>query len=318
MSPTPDSLHGTAYVLIGPTAVGKTDLAHALARANDWDILSADALMVYAGMDIGTAKPSPAEREGITYGGMDLATPDQVFSVGAYRTFARTYLQDRREQGRTVLITGGTGLYVKALTHGLDEQPASDSNDRAALEILFQQQGVEGLQALARSEAPDAFAGLRDPANPRRLMRCIEMARQGAKATGESWSHATPGVMVGVSRARENLYERIRARVERMYREGLLEEARWLEARYGALSSTARMAIGYREAYAVLQGHMTEEKAREETAQRTRQYARRQMTWFRNQFHVDWIELNHDLSLSQQAEQVMKLWRKHGPCRLAC
>ena len=166
-----------ALVLVGPTASGKTAAAHAIARARGWAVLSADAMQVYRGLDIGTAKPTAAERAGLIYGGLDYCDPDRAFSAGEYARAAAAEWP-RLSAAPAVLAAGGSGLYVKALVEGLDAAP-SEPELRAEAEALMARGGLAALQAAVRERAPDLWAALRDPANPRRLVRAYERARLG-------------------------------------------------------------------------------------------------------------------------------------------
>lgn len=304
------------YVLAGPTATGKTELAHRLAREQSWAVLSADAMLVYRGMDIGTAKPSPEERDAILYGGMDLVTPDQPFSVGAWLDHAHAFLSSIPET-QLVLVVGGTGLYIKSLLYGLDPMPGADQSVRAEIQALFEREGLEGLRKAALEEAPDRYANLKDKNNPRRIQRALELARMDVPHE-RVWTRGSAGRIVVLTMERETLTRRIIQRVNRMYREGLLEEVRHLCERYPAWSDTARMAIGYREALAVLEGKMTKEQAQEETVRRTRRLARRQMTWFRHQLDCAPVDADNNVSSEITARGVQDVWSTHGPCRITC
>lgn len=302
------------YVLAGPTAAGKSALAHTLAREHGWPVLSADAMLVYRGMDIGTAKPTRAEREGIRYGGMDLVTPDRPFSVGAWVEHARSFL-GKISRGQRVVVVGGTGLYIKALLRGLDPMPTADKTIRDGAEALYAREGLAGLQAACREADAERFEALKDKANPRRVMRALELARMGVPME-RVWEQGATGPIVVLNMERDLLSRRIAQRVEAMYAAGLLEEVRHLRDRYAGWSDTARMAIGYREALAVLNNEMTEDDAKKETKRRTVQLARRQMTWFRNQLPMVPVHITDAETASALARRVHGLWSEHGPCRI--
>lgn len=303
------------YVLAGATATGKTSVAHQLARSMDAAILSADAMLVYQGMDIGTAKPAPRERSGLAYGGIDCVTPDQGFSVGQYLEAALTFLRALPEQ-QPVVVVGGTGLYIKALLAGLDTMPPVDPALRHDIDQLYEQGGLAALQAACQKEAPERYAALKDPANPRRLSRALELARIGVPMQ-DAWQRKVTGRCTVLARERSSLNQRIETRVHNMYHEGLVAEVESLLQHWPTWSKTATMAIGYREARALLAGEMTESEAKAETARRTRQYARRQQTWFRHQLPQDEIAVTETDTLEHIAERVAQSWRKYGPCKLA-
>lgn len=300
-----------AYFLVGPTAVGKTAVAHLLARERALPILSVDSMLVYRGMDIGTAKPSPAERTAFHYAGVDLTDPAADFSAAAYLGSIRAPLATATFS-RGGIAVGGTGLYVRCLIEGLSGPAGGDPEVRARAESLLATGGVAALQAELRRVAPERLAALSDPKNPRRLVRALEMAEL---PISRDWKSHTAGgpVITGLWMERAALERRIRTRVEAMYADGLLEEAAHLRRRYPRLSATALQAIGYAEAFAVLDGQLPRAAAMERTAIRTRQLAKKQMTWFRRQHVVEWIEVNENGSVEEAAAQVLASWRKNGP-----
>ena len=300
--------------LAGPTASGKTDVAQCIAEADGSAILSADAMLVYAGMDVGTAKPTPAERGPVPYGGLDLVTPDQAFSVGAFRQHALTMLRACAEKRQPCLIVGGTGLYIKSLTHGLEDAPPADPGRRAHWEGVRAAQGIEGLAKALRTRGPALYAALPDPQNPRRLMRALERCDAGLATPPRSWTAPSDSSPIPALRLpRELLKSRIESRVHSMYARGLLEEVNTLRSRYGALSGAASGAIGYAEAAAFIDGQCSREDAQQRTISRTWQLARRQMTWLRGQADVRWIEVEAGMTANQTAVRVREHWREYGP-----
>ncbi len=297
-----------AWILAGATATGKSALCQWIAEREGLDILSADSMLVYRGMDIGTAKPPPGERGAVTYHGIDLVTPDRPFSVGAWAVAARAAAALPRE--RPLLVTGGTGLYIKALTAGLDAG-ASDPRIRAHWQRVFQQEGAEALrrEIRARLEAPPP--GVVGESNPRRLIRTLEHLECAGRLP-EAWKRAPQPLIVALTMPAGQLHERIRRRVETMFAHGLLEETEHLRQLYPLWSTTAARAIGYAEALAVLDGGMTRAAAAERICVRTRQLAKRQATWFRHQQRTLWCEIDERDSVEKSAEKVLSLWAKHG------
>ena len=291
----------SAFVLVGPTASGKSAVAQWIAERTGASIVSADSMNIYRGMDIGTAKPSAAERERVRTWGVDLAGPTESFSVGDWLRAVRPAFQSTEPP----IVTGGTGLYVKCLLQGLDDLPTADESLRERTENMPRAE----LQAEARLAAPEAYEALADKENPRRLIRLLE-----GRKTADSWKSEMP-VVIGLHVERDELHRRIAVRVEKMYAGGLLEEARGLAGL--KLSPTAQHAIGYAEAFAVLRGEMTEAQAKEKTAVRTRQLAKRQMTWFRHQLNVKWIETAAFAGLGQLADEVYNAFKDSGPVPLA-
>ena len=290
-------------ILVGPTAAGKTGVIHELARRHRSPVISADAMLIYRGMNIGTAKPAPEELKTYHYEGVDLANPDQTFS-------AHDYLRSIHPVAGA-MIAGGTGLYIRALREGLDAAAGEDPAWRALAYETLERDGFDVLKIMCRARVPlieDALpAGDRE--NPRRWIRHVERARAGGAGLPPLYA-AEDTVIVGLLRTREDLSARIQQRVARMFGQGLIEEVRELRATYEQLSPTAAKAIGYAEAAAVLDGSMTETEAREATVIRTRQYAKRQLTWFRHQLPVHWIEVQPDEENDMIATRVEQLW--HG------
>jgi tRNA dimethylallyltransferase len=306
-----------AYFLVGPTASGKSDVAQWMAEREGFDILSADSMCVYRGMDIGTAKPTPADRGRVTHWALDEADPGESFSVGAYLECARQAWAACAAQGRRLLVAGGTGLYVKGLTEGLSRLPAADPDLRRRWSDVLKARGVAGLQAALRERDPGRLETLSDPQNSRRLIRALELAEAGA-AAGEGWTRrpADRPVLAGLCWPRPALHARIEARVRAMYARGLIEETVRLLAAGLERSPTASQAIGYAEAAAHIRGTCTLEAAIARTIVRTRQLAKRQMTWFRNQANVCWISLEEEPPIPMIAARVAEAWSRHGPTPL--
>lgn len=303
-----------AWILVGATATGKTAVSNELARRLGREVLSADSMLVYRGMDIGTAKPTPAECSGIVVRGMDLAFPDAPFSAGAWMEAAKAAFDAAEAEGRDVIVAGGTGLYVNALVHGLDEGSAPDPRLRAEIAALFEKGGVEALRAQAESLRRGSTASLPDPGNPRRLTRLIEKLSASPAPTGASGKITSRASCVaGLHIEPETLERRIARRVEKMFADGLLEEVAALRMRCPAFSATAGQGIGYAEALAVLDGALTREAAVERIALRTRQLAKRQRTWFRHQLEVEWVKGPEDGDdVCRAADDVMEVWKRHG------
>ncbi|MFH0880596.1 MAG: tRNA (adenosine(37)-N6)-dimethylallyltransferase MiaA [Lentisphaerota bacterium] len=305
-----------AFFLVGPTAVGKSSVAHLLALRFGYEILSADSMLIYKGMDIGTAKPSASDRQAVPYRGLDLVTPDRTFSAGDYMDYAPVALLDCCNRGVGVIVAGGTGLYIKCLTEGLDFLPKADEKIRQEAERLLQEKGIEALQNLLKEKDPARYEALKDKQNPRRIIRALEMAAK-PEATQEPRRPRPTVPLAGLAMSSLDLQWRIEQRIVQMYREGFLDEARVLRERYPAWSATASQAIGYAEALAVLDGTMRREEAMGKTMIRTRQLAKRQMTWFRHQALVEWVTVEASESVEQTAAKVAAVWEKYGPTPIA-
>jgi tRNA dimethylallyltransferase len=299
-------------VLVGPTAIGKSAVAEIIAARRQLPVLSADSMQVYRGMDVGTAKPTPDVRRTVRYFGIDFVDPDREFSVAEYLDRVRA----ETEGTSLLLAVGGSGLYVRCLIEGLRPVPPADPAWRFEAARILSEGGIPALQAEARRRAPEQFASLRDPANPRRLVRAVELARAGGLE--HTFERNARPVVVGLSMPPAALLERIRRRVERMFADGLMEEAAALRSRFPEWSATARQAIGYAEALTALDGRCTVNHAKETTVLRTRQLAKRQMTWFRHQAAVDWVSVPPEASPEALAGIVEDRWNQHGPTPLAC
>ena len=301
------------YFLVGPTAVGKSAVAQLIAEQEGWDILSADSMSVYRGMDIGTAKPGPAESKRVRYWGLDLADPADAFSVGQYLEYARRAFEQCGREKRPLMVVGGSGLYIKCLTEGLARVPPADPDFRARAETLFKEGGLQALQRVVRAMDSQRYRALGDGAkNRRRLVRAMELAAHSVPVT-RTWS-AKPSIpVVGLRMETMALHKKVDARVRHMYEAGLVDEVKKLIGNHSRLSKTALQAIGYAEAFAVLRGDIHLEDAIRRTAARTRQLAKRQMTWFRHQARVEWIAAEQDSAADVLGKKVLELWRRYGP-----
>ena len=299
----------SAWFIAGATATGKSAVAQRLAEQLGCAILSADSMLVYRGMDIGTAKPTPAERGAIPYFGIDLVTPAQPFSTGLWLAAARRALADTT---RPIIVAGGTGLYTKALTDGFDSQAASPAS-RARWQALYEREGIDALRRTLETRAPGALATLLDAANPRRLIRALE--HLDARGTlPAQWNAPAATAPVAILRMpREQLHARIARRVAAMFKAGLIDEVRALRRDFPVWSDTASHAIGYAEACALLDGTLTEREAAERITIRTRQLAKRQETWFRHQTQAVWIDIEDTDPTERIAQRVLDTWRQHGP-----
>lgn len=302
-----------AGILVGPTAVGKSAVAQWLAERSGSAILSADSMLVYRGMDIGTAKPTAAERGDVPYFGIDCVPAGSPFGTGEWISFVTRERAERPEEAALPLIVaGGTGLYVKALLEGLDSPVASDPAERAKWNALYEREGIDGLRRAIAECHCEALLAASDGDNPRRLIRALERAAAGETSRGAWESSPSRPPVAGLAMDRAVLNDRVRRRIEKMFSDGLVEEALAVREGCGVLSPTACKAIGYEEALAVADGMMGQEEAMEKIAARTRRLAKRQMTWFRHQLAVEWIEIEDGEPPESVGERVLEIWRKHG------
>lgn len=269
-------------VLTGPTATGKTALALRLGRIFPLSVVSADASMVYREMDIGTAKPSPAERAEVRHYLVDLLWPSQGFSVSAYCALAEEAIEEILRQGQTPLVVGGTGYYIRALTEGIHQLPEPDPNLQAQLWKSIEQQGLAPL--LQELEAASPEDARRVQGNPRRIVRALEVLRRTGRPPAR-FPKRTPRFSYRkliLWPPWEWLEPRLELRIARMFEQGLLQEVEYLLARYPQMP-TALQSIGYKEIAGYLRGAYSLEEARQAILKATRAYARRQYTWFRKE-----------------------------------
>ena len=283
-------------VIAGATATGKTGLSVRVAEALLGDgigaeIISADSRQVYRGLDIGTAKATLDERRGIPHHGLDLVDPDQAFTVADFAEHARVALAGIAARGGVAILVGGTGLYLRAVARGLDTDALpSDPEVRAALEAELQAVGLGPLVERLRTVAPKRAAAI-DTANPRRVVRALEVATiAGGEPDipvprGYDGNVAWIGLHVHAPSHRSWIASRARVQFDA----GLVDEARGLRERYDP-ALPAFSAIGYREAWAVLDGDLTRDQAIAEDARRNLAFAKRQRTWFRSEPGIEWLD----------------------------
>jgi len=274
--------------LVGATATGKSDLAVSLARALDGEVINADSMQLYRGMDIGTAKLSVTEREGIPHHLLDIWDVTKTASVAEYQVLAKSVIDDIQARGKVPVLAGGSGLYVRAALGDLSF-PGTDETIRARLEAELAAHGPAPLYELLTVRDPDAAAAIL-PSNGRRIVRALEVIEFSGRpfsATMPDYDQGRSAIQLGLHVDRPELDRRIEARVERMWARGFEAEVRGLpRLREG---KTASRALGYRQMLCFLDGDWTLEQAREETVRATRRFARRQESWFRRDPRVTWL-----------------------------
>jgi len=293
-SPSPDK-NPLAVILLGPTGSGKTALSLALAERFSGEIVSCDSVAVYRGMDLGTAKPTAEERARVPHHLIDVAAPDQPFTAGAYSRAARAALREIAERGRLPIVTGGTGLYLRALTEGLFAGPERRPDLRDRLQRSRARHGESWLHRLLTRLDPASAARIHANDAPK-LIRAIEVclaARRPMSQVLESSAARDPLtgfrlLRLGLNPPRAALYDRLNRRCAEMFAAGLLDETRALLARYGPVK--ALDSLGYRQAKSVLAEHLSVDEAIQAAQQGHRNYAKRQFTWFRREPDVHWIE----------------------------
>ena len=285
-------------LLIGPTAVGKTGLAIQLAERLNGEIVSADSRLFYCGMDIGTAKPTPEERARIPHYLIDVANPDETWSLAVFQQKAIEIITDIHLRGKLPFLVGGTGQYVRAVTAGwTPPEVKSDPRLRDVLEELAKENGIYWLHERLRRVDP-VSAGKIDPRNLRRTVRALEVilttGRPFSQQRGRSDSHYNL-LTIGLKRPREELYRRIDERIDAMFAAGFLDEVQNLLDKGYSTDLPSMSAIGYREGILVVKGQMSTEQAKIEMRRATRVFVRRQANWFKeNDPDIHWFEADQD------------------------
>ncbi|MET8550745.1 tRNA (adenosine(37)-N6)-dimethylallyltransferase MiaA [Micromonospora zamorensis] len=282
---------GTVVAVVGPTAAGKSALSIALAHALDGEVVNADSMQLYRGMDIGTAKLTVAERDGVPHHLLDIWDVTEPASVAEYQRLARAAVDDILSRGRVPLLVGGSGLYVRAVLERF-EFPGTDAVLRERLERELAEVGPAPLYARLRAADPVAADDIL-PGNGRRIVRALEVIELTGAPFTASLPQPTPyypSVQLGVDLDTGLLDERIALRVDRMWADGLVSETRELVGRGLPEGRTASRALGYQQVLRMLAGELTESQAHDETVRATRRFVRRQRSWFRRDPRIHWLD----------------------------
>ncbi|KAD3515414.1 tRNA (adenosine(37)-N6)-dimethylallyltransferase MiaA [Arthrobacter yangruifuii] len=294
--------------VVGPTGSGKSDLGVAMAMELGGEVINADSMQFYRGMDIGTAKIPVAERRGVPHHLLDILDVTDEASVSAFQSSARTLIEEIRGRGRYPILVGGSGLYIRAALDVL-EFPGTDPAVRARLEAELAAQGLPVLQARLQDADPVSAGRISDARRVVRALEVIELTGRRFSSFMPVRQYVTPAVQIGLSVERPVLHDRLARRVDAMVAQGLLEEVRRLEAAGLRTGRTASRALGYAQFLAVLDGKSSVAEAAEATVVATRQFARRQLTWFRADPRITWLEHNDPDLPARAAEAV----RRAGP-----
>ena len=301
-----ETSHTRCLFLAGPTAIGKSEIALRLAEQHGGEIISADSMQVYRGLDIGTAKPSPAERSRVPHHLLDICELHETFDAAQFIRRAQVAATEIQGRGRLPIFCGGTGLYFKAFLSGLGEAPATNPDLRAELEAT----SFETLLHELRERDPAAYDQI-DKQNPRRVIRAVEVIRLTGKpfsAQRAEWKSApephAPKNFFCLSRQAADLHARINDRVDTMFRRGLVAETEQLLQHGLAENKNAMQAIGYRQVVEHLNGERSLPETIEFVKLRTRQFAKRQLTWFHRHAHAQWLELPPDDGLEKTVQTI--------------
>ncbi len=300
-------------VIVGPTAVGKTDIAIQLALKLNGEIISADSMQIYRGMDIGTAKPTLEEQAGIPHHLIDVVDPGEPFSVADFQALARAKIDEISARGRLPILAGGTGLYVRAVIDPYNFIPAE--TDWKMREKLRRQAQEVGLASIYQwlSEVDPVAADRIHPNDARRIIRALEVYQTTGKPLS-FWEQQVDTdrplydlLMIGLNRPRQELYQRINLRVDKMVEAGLLDEARRLLAQGLDEKFIANQAIGYKEFFPYLKGQETLDEAMERLKQNTRRYAKRQLTWFRADPRIQWVQITVGRQTAEIVNDILQI-----------
>ena len=300
------------YIIVGPTAVGKSDVALEVAQKLDAWIISADSRQIYTGMDIGTAKPSDAQRNTVKHFLIDIVNPTETFTAAKFLNAAKDAISFTTENGKKPLIVGGTGLYVRALVEGFDlADTPPDEEIRDEIINRLEEKGLENLASELHQLDPDAAKEI-DINNPHRVIRALEIIKITGKslnqARGKTAALDYDFTVVGLRRERESLNKRIENRTQTMIDSGWIDEVRELMKSDYPDNSPAMSGIGYMEIRRFLDSEITKEMAIERIITRTRQYAKRQMTWFNSDDYIQWIDINPEDEPAKIAQKVYNLF----------
>jgi tRNA dimethylallyltransferase len=296
--------------LLGPTASGKTILSLSLAKHFSGEIVSCDSVAVYRGMEIGAAKPSMAERQQVPHHLIDVADPSQAFTAGDYSRLARTALASISARKKLPIVTGGTGLYLRALIDGLFPAPQRSEEIRERLRTTAAAKGAAWLHRILTRLDPEGARQIH-PNDLPKLIRAIEVSLTAGQPMTQAWQAGRNPLQgyqvlrIGLNPDRKALYARIDRRAAAMFENGLVEETRKLAEKYGA-DARPLTSLGYKQALAEIKGEMTMEQAIASAQQGHRNYAKRQMTWFRREPEVHWLSgFGDEATVRDEAEQIV-------------
>jgi tRNA dimethylallyltransferase len=299
-------------IILGPTAVGKSELALDVAGEIDGEIVNADSQQVYRYLNIGTGKPSPRDRARVTHHLIDVVDPNEEFSAALFCRLAAASIDDIQRRQRRAIVCGGTGLYLKALTHGLFVGPGQDQSVRETLNREIAERGLAVLYERLGNIDPSVTSTIH-PNDRQRIIRALEVYELTGKPLSQWQKEHAFGdqpyevLKIGLSRERADLYDRINRRCERMIREGLLEEVRRLAGRGYSLNLKPLRSVGYRQMGAVVRGEIALDEALNQMKKETRHLAKRQLTWFRGDAEIHWFHPeNQNREIVEQVKEFAR------------
>ncbi len=302
-----DMNDNTLVVLLGPTAVGKTELGIAVAKLLSCGVISADSRQIYKEITVGTAKPSVDDMQGVTHHFIDMLPLDQYYSAAQYEQDALRLIGQQFGRGRYALMVGGSMMYIDAVTKGIDDIPTINDDVREIMRRRLEEEGLDALCGELRLLDPEYYR-IVDKKNPKRIVHALEICYQTGRAYSSFRRNTVKQrpfriVKIGLRRERENLFGRINARVDQMMRDGLMDEARAVYPRRGLNSLNT---VGYKELFKVIDGEWQLGMAVERIKKNTRVYAKKQMTWFAHDDDIHWIDVDK-LDAARQLSRAMDI-----------
>jgi tRNA dimethylallyltransferase len=300
-------MNNTLVVLLGPTAVGKTELSIRLAKLLSCDIISADSRQIYKEIDIGTAKPTKEELQEVKHHFIDILPLDQYYSAAQYETDALALISSQAATQPYQLMVGGSMMYIDAVTKGIDDIPTIEDETREEMRRKFETEGLDALCAELRLLDPEYY-DLVDKKNHKRIVHALEICYQTGRTYTSFRKNQTKErpfriIKIGLRRERDNLFARINARVDQMMQQGLMDEVRRV---YPRRELNSLNTVGYKELFKVLDGEWELKMAVERMKKNTRVYAKKQMTWFAHDTDIHWIDVDK-LNIEQQIQQISAL-----------
>lgn len=309
------------WILTGPTACGKTDIAIKIAEIFSAEIVSADSMLVYRGMDIGTEKPLPEVRNKIRHHLIDVVEPWEAYSVGRYVKDFESVIQSLYQRDKPFVVVGGTALYLKAIMNGLFEGPSADWEYRNYLKSIAMKEGLNALHRMLADIDPEAASKLHFN-DQKRVIRALEVFKKTGKSISSfqtQFGCNNPKyncVTVAINYDRDVLYKRIEARVDRMFQRGLINEVQTLLNNPLGLSKQASQALGYKEIIDFFNGKCTLSEATDVIKRNTRRFAKRQMTWFRSFPNIHWVHAQADDDTKRLSEIAIEWFIQNKPLQV--